>query len=265
MSERLEGVFALRYARRTASKKGEHFYGYSDDCTEDYPIDYFVWVISRPDDVVVVDAGFTRAAAEERGGRDYFGDPDELLGLLGITPEDVSTLILTHLHYDHSGHVAAYQNARVWVQRAELEFWHLPLVRSRGGYPHLHTREDIELLDRLRNDGRVQLLEGDARIDDDISVHLVGGHTPGMTVVRVRRPDGVIVLASDASHFYENFEQDKPYGIVHELPAMYTAFDRLRELAGEDGVIVPGHDPQVAQRHEVLHDPRVIRLGQVAR
>ena len=54
------------------------------------------------------------------------------------------------------------------------------------------------------------------------------------------------------SHFYENIEDDKPYAILTDLPAMYAAFDRLNELAGADGVVVPGHDPLVRQRHEVL-------------
>ena len=59
-------------------------------------------------------------------------------------------------------------------------------------------------------------------------------------------------MASDASHFYENFEQDKPYAIVTDLPDMYAAFDRLRELAGAGGVVVPGHDPRIRERHPRL-------------
>ena len=119
---------------------------------------------------------------------------------------------------------------------------------------------DVDALDELIERQRVNVIDGDVEIDDTTSLHMVGGHSPGMTVVRVRQPGRTVVLASDASHFYENFEQDKPFAIVHELPAMYLAFDRLRELAGVDGVIVPGHDPRVAESHEVLSDERVIRL-----
>jgi glyoxylase-like metal-dependent hydrolase (beta-lactamase superfamily II) len=82
-----------------------------------------------------------------------------------------------------------------------------------------------------------------------ISVHLVGGHTAGTQVVRISTVDGPVVLASDASHFYENYEEDKPYGVVHELSRMYTAFDRLYALSEPSGTIVPGHDPYVPARH----------------
>lgn len=261
MSERQHGVFALRYARRSDSTRADHFYGHDPDGDAPYPIDYFIWVISRPEGVTVIDAGYTREVSAMRvGDRQYFGDPDVLLGLLGISVDEVDTLVLTHLHYDHTGHLRAFPNARVWVQQREVEFWHLPLVKTRGDYPSLHGTADIDALDDLISAQRVNIIDGDVEIDDITSLHMVGGHSPGMTVVRVRQPGVTVVLASDASHFYENFEQDKPFAIVHELPAMYLAFDRLRELAGADGVIVPGHDPRVADRHAVVGDGRVIRL-----
>ena len=66
------------------------------------------------------------------------------------------------------------------------------------------------------------------------ALHLVGGHAPGLQVVRVETGDGPLVLASDAAHFYANLEHDRPYAIVHSLPGMYDAFDRVRALAGGD-------------------------------
>ena len=55
--------------------------------------------------------------------------------------------------------------------------------------------------------------------------------------------DGVVVLASDASHLYENIERDRPISIVHSLAHMYGAFDVVRALAGSPQNIVPGHRP----------------------
>ena len=51
------------------------------------------------------------------------------------------------------------------------------------------------------------------------------------------------MLASDASHYYENMEATRPFPIVFDVPAMIAGYDRLRSLAGPGGVIVPGHDP----------------------
>jgi glyoxylase-like metal-dependent hydrolase (beta-lactamase superfamily II) len=255
------GVHALRYAYRTESVKGEHFYGHPEDCTAPWPIHYFTWVVVDEDAVTVVDAGFTREEAQRRGARTYLGSPVELLGELGVDPADVDHLVLTHLHYDHTGHLGDYPNARLWVQRRELDFWNGPFAH-RGANAHLRPHEDLERLGALVDAGRVTLLDGDAAITGRVGVHLVGGHTAGMQVVRVDGPDGVVVLASDASHFYANHEQDRPYAIAHDVPAMHAAFDRLSELAGADGVVVPGHDPLVGERHEPVpgSGDRIIRL-----
>ncbi|WP_261165520.1 N-acyl homoserine lactonase family protein [Microbacterium sp. Marseille-Q6965] len=256
----MNGVFALRYAYRTASQRGEHFYGHVPDCCGDYPIDYFTWVVIDDDRTIVIDAGFTPQTALERGSRPYLATPLELLERLGRRAEDVTDLIVTHLHYDHTGFIDAYPGARVWLQRAELDFWTSPLA-DRGSFAHLKHEADIAGLRALTGSERLVLLEGDAAIDERVSAHLVGGHTPGMQVVRVETDEGPIVLASDASHFYANLEGDHPYGILYDLGDMYRAFDRLTELAGERGVVVPGHDPRVRERHDAIDaEGRIVRL-----
>ncbi|MEN5073172.1 N-acyl homoserine lactonase family protein [Isoptericola cucumis] len=242
-----DGAYALRYASRTVSTRGEHFYGHPDGCLDDWPIDYFTWVVLDADRTVVVDTGFTPQTALERGDRPYAATPPQLLERLGRTAGDVTDVVLTHLHYDHTGHLDAYPGARIWLQRRELDFWSSPLA-SRPGFAHLRHDADLARLAGLVEAGRVELLDGDARLSDRIGLHLVGGHTPGMQVVRAATDDGLVVLASDASHFYANYENDHPYGVVYHLEDMHLAFDRLRELAGTDGVVVPGHDPRVAER-----------------
>ncbi len=73
-----------------------------------------------------------------------------------------------------------------------------------------------------------------------------------------------MVLASDATHYYENMNASRPFPIAFDVDAMVADYDRLRELAGRDGTIVPGHDPMVFERHAPA-DPAlsgtVARLG----
>lgn len=52
-----------------------------------------------------------------------------------------------------------------------------------------------------------------------------------------------MVLTSDATHFYANIEEDRPFSMVSDLPGMYDAFDLVRSLADSPGRVVPGHDP----------------------
>jgi len=63
------------------------------------------------------------------------------------------------------------------------------------------------------------------------------------------RDGGTVVLASDALHFYEEVERDRPFAILADLPAMYRAYDTLAQLATQPGTsLVAGHDPLVRTR-----------------
>lgn len=240
-------VYAVRFAHRDASVRGEHFYR-GDPCGDHpFPIDYFVWAAVSGAAVVVVDAGFTPETAARRGGRDYLQSPMETLRALGVDPGAVAHLVITHLHYDHVGHIAAFPAARVLLQRAEYDFWTSPMA-ERGEYPHLTEPADLAYLEEQLSTGRLELVEGESTVVPGVTLHRVGGHTPGLQVVRVRTALGHVVLASDATHFYENIETDRPYSIVDHLPSMYAAFDTVRELADGDELVVPGHDPLVLQR-----------------
>lgn len=253
-----DGVYALRYATRTESFEGEHFLGHPHDCHARRPIHYFTWVVVSDGVPVMFDTGFTRQEAERRGNRVYEATPIELLGVLGFAAADVPLVVLSHLHYDHTGFLDAYPKARIAVQRAEVDFWEGP-ISHRGAFAHLRPDADLLALRALIDARRVDLLDGDLQLTPTIGVHAVGGHTAGTQVLRVETGHGPVVLASDASHFYDNVEGDRPYGTLHDVQRTYEAFDRLFELAGPGGVIVPGHDPRVAERHEPLAvDPRII-------
>jgi glyoxylase-like metal-dependent hydrolase (beta-lactamase superfamily II) len=71
----------------------------------------------------------------------------------------------------------------------------------------------------------------------------------GLQVVRVRTRRGWLVLASDASHFYANMEQQRPFPIVWSVEDMVAGYGRLRELADSPAHIIPGHDPLVLERY----------------
>jgi glyoxylase-like metal-dependent hydrolase (beta-lactamase superfamily II) len=195
-----------------------------------------------------VDAGFRPDIGRQRG-RETVADPIAVLARLGIDAAAVEDVVLTHLHYDHSGYLDAFPAARFWVQEDELAFW-TGRYAGRGEIGRTVTPADVVALVALNFERRVRFVDGDATLTDGITLHRVGGHAPGLQVVRVETATGPIVLASDATHFYANLQEDRPFSIVHSLPAMYGAFDRVRELAGgDDRRIVPGHDPLVLERY----------------
>ena len=71
----------------------------------------------------------------------------------------------------------------------------------------------------------------------------------GLQVVRVRTRRGWVVVASDASHFYANMEQGRPYPILFNVGEMLEGFNTVRKLAKSPRHVIPGHDPLVLARY----------------
>src|SRR5690606_25639296 len=109
--------------------------------------------------------------------------------------------------------------------------------------------EDIVSFVRKLYAGRVVFHQGESVLTPGLSVHLVGGHTAGLQVVRVYTERGWVVLASDASHLYGNIEHETPFPIVHNVEAMLEGYRTVRQLADSPDHIVPGHDPAVMHRY----------------
>jgi glyoxylase-like metal-dependent hydrolase (beta-lactamase superfamily II) len=100
----------------------------------------------------------------------------------------------------------------------------------------------------------VRFVDGEQEVLPGVRVHHVGGHTAGLQIVSVETERGTAVLASDASHYYANLEENRPFNTLHDLPGMYRAFDRIRTLAASPDLIVPGHDPLVLERLQPVAD-----------
>jgi glyoxylase-like metal-dependent hydrolase (beta-lactamase superfamily II) len=210
------------------------------------PMDYFVWAAVSPEHTVVVDTGFTAEVAARRG-RDYLRCPTEGLEELGIDHAGVPYVILTHLHYDHAGNLEKFPAATFVLQKEEMAFW----TGRYAGRDHFRTTvevDDVVHLVRENFEGRLRFVNGNEEVLPGIEVYRAGGHSAGLQVVRVETVRGNIVLASDATHFYANIEQDRPFSIVTDLTRMYGAFDLVRSLTDSPAHIIPGHDPLVMQR-----------------
>ncbi len=241
-------VVALAYATRMGVR-GQHFLGHDERSQEPHPTAYFVWLAVSDHDVVLVDAGIGPSRAATMRGLHYSGSPVELLTRAGVAPGDVGWSVLTHLHYDHTGVVGDLPSATYVVQVSEWDYWTGPWAGRITRERWLHSAEDLAHLASAQRLGRLRTVSGDVDLLPGLSVHLVGGHTAGMQVVRLRTSAGSVVLASDASHFYGNLAEDRPAPILHCMPAVYGAFDRITELADGADLIVPGHDPAVLDRY----------------
>lgn len=210
-------------------------------------LDFDMWVVRSADRTIVVDTGFSSEAGERRG-RVLERCPADALAELGIAPSDVTDVVLTHLHYDHAGNLDDFPGAQVWIQRAEVEYATGHNMR-RPQLSHFFEADDVCDVVRRTFDGRVRQIDGVSPLADGVELHPVGGHTPGLQVVRVRTDRGWVVLASDALHYYANLELRNPFPAVVDMPAMLAAFDTVTELADSPDHVIPGHDPEVMARY----------------
>lgn len=241
-------VFAIRYAHREGVAAAEVFH-HATPADRPRAMAYYVWLVIGSAGTFLVDTGFGREVARRRDREQCLrGDPLDALRALGAPPEALSDVLLTHLHFDHCGELDRFPGARFWLQRREMAFWTGPSAH-RPTFRRVVMSQDIARVTELNLDGRVRWVDGDATVAPGLSLHRVGGHTAGMQVVRVVTPHGVVVLASDASHYYANLDTDRPYSAVESVSDAHTAFDRLHELAGPAAHIVPGHDPAVLARY----------------
>jgi glyoxylase-like metal-dependent hydrolase (beta-lactamase superfamily II) len=206
-----------------------------------------VWVIKPGNGrVVLVDAGFYREKFMTRWKPVDYQKPSDAIRVLGITPEQVTDIIVSHVHWDHADGIDLFPNATVWIQRDEYEHH---VGADGGSLDRAADALDAAMLFSLHQAGRVRLVAGDAQeILPGIRVYTGGKHTFASQYAGVHSARGTVVLASDNAYLYENLESRTPIAQTLDRASNLAAQQRMLELAGTAGVVVPGHDPAVFTR-----------------
>jgi glyoxylase-like metal-dependent hydrolase (beta-lactamase superfamily II) len=160
-------------------------------------------LVRTPDANILVEAGIgPKLSDKEREIYAYERDPGlpDSLTQLGLTPQDIDVVILSHLHFDHCGALVTpgrdgelaplFPRARHVVQAGELEAWRHPDPRSKPSY----KRENLQLLEEA---GRLQVVDGDHEIVPGIRVRVTGGHTRGHQAIYVTDEEQTVVFTGD--------------------------------------------------------------------
>ena len=206
------------------SDTGEH-----DGETESMPVPCFL--IRHGADWMLWDAGLGDEIAADPKGRPvvglHFRVPRTLasqLAALGLKPDDVGLVGLSHLHADHSGNIALFPHATFLVSPRDLDW-------AAGSPTPSGVRADV--LAALKH-SRISPVVGDLDVWGDGSVQMLStpGHTPGHHSLMVRlRHSGVVLLSGDVAHFERNYDENLvPLGNFSRAETI-ASIGRLKGLA----------------------------------
>ena len=208
-----------------------------------------VWLVRGGGKTILVDAGFYREQFFKQWTVTEFEKPSEAVRRAGVKPEEVTDVIVTHMHWDHADGMDLFPNAKVWVQREELEYYAGTAWQSRRTHGGIDP-DDVMAAVKLNLAGRMGLVNGDAQeILPGITCYTGGKHTYASQFVGVNTGAGTVILASDNVYLYENLEKYVANAATLDAASNLRAQERMRELAGETGRIVPGHDPAVMTKY----------------
>ena len=238
-------VFAIRYG--TLERVPASALVAGADTTRRLDIAMTVWLARLPGGRnVLMDAGFYRDKFVNRWKPKDYERPSLAIARVGLKPEDVTDIIISHIHWDHADGADLFPRARVWIQRDEYEHYIDSSGRARS--PTIDSA-DATMLAALARAGRVQLIAGDSvEILPGIRVYTGGKHTYASQFATVETDAGTVVLASDNAYLYENLERRRPIAQTLDSLSNLRAQERMMRLAGAPRLVVPGHDPAVFMR-----------------
>lgn len=237
-------VYAIRYATIQGFPVRSLIAGADSNRRTD--IAMTVWLLRGNGRNVLVDAGFYRDKFVQRWKPIDFVSPAEAVRRAGVKPEDVTDIIVSHIHWDHADGVDLFPKARVWIQKDEYQHHVGPDGAARD---RMIDADDAKMFATLLKSGRIEQVNGDSvEIIPGIRVFTGGKHTFASQFATVRTASGTAVIASDNAYLYENLDSRRPIAQTLDSLSNLRAQERMKRLASNPRLIVPGHDPAVFVR-----------------
>jgi glyoxylase-like metal-dependent hydrolase (beta-lactamase superfamily II) len=231
----------------------------------DIPV--MVWLLKGSNGrIVLVDAGFYRQKFLDQWKPRDFRTPAAAVAAAGVNPESITDIVISHAHWDHVDGADLFPKATIWIQREEYRYYTGEAWHARNTHGGVDA-DDMQALLKINMEGRLRFVEGDDQeIIPGIRCYTGGKHTWASQYVSARlrgsaasagpaaSAHGTAVFASDNIYLYENLEKRAAIAQTLDAASNLKAQDRIRGLASDPRLIVPGHDPAVFEKFERVAD-----------
>ena len=263
-------IWVLEYASSPETEMGSIVYGAHNQGAR--PMPYAYVVLQSREHVVMVDVGYNHADFGEalalRFGVEHWHGPGEALALCGLKPQDVDTVFITHVHFDHFGNVEAFPNAHFYVAEREIEksIWALSLPERMKFLASSIDPGDLTKGAELARAGRLVLVKEDmSDVLPGIDLHIAPDtHSFASLWVKVRNDrrresSDVWVLAGDLVYAYENLggrgstpEDGSAYlpigfAIGSQTNLLLATEEMLKAVGHERRRVVPVHEERLKE------------------
>lgn len=233
-------IRAIRYATSPGVTLSELVVGGPDQKVD---IAMVVWLIRGGGHTILFDSGFHRQTFTNDFPMKDYVRPDEAVREAGVSPDQVTDLVISHAHWDHMGGLDLFPKAQVWIQKDEYRYYTMDAWQPGGNHGGIDP-EDVEQLLRVNTEGRLHLIDGDnVEIFPGIRAFTGSRHTYDSEYLQVKGTP-TYVLASDNVYFYLNLEKRLASATFSDADhaANIAQQARMMELAGSAERVVPGHD-----------------------
>jgi len=207
-------------------------------------------LVEDGDRKVLIDCGIGNKQSEKFFSNYYLNGDDSLTGSLaavGFTEDDITDVILTHLHFDHCGgavkwnpehtdYIPAFKNATYWTSRQQWEWATSPNNREKASF----LKENIF---PIKEKGKLKLVENETEILPGISLRMFFGHTEGQVIPMIKYGDKTVVYMADllpsAAHI------PLPYVMSYDTRPLITLEEKeifMKEAAEKGYILFLEHD-----------------------
>ncbi len=245
-------VYAIAF---TNNIKSEGKWITSRNAPDSIEMCFMVWLIKGNNGKnILVDAGYLMTDSALRVDKTGYIRPDIAVQKMKLNPNDITDIIISHPHWDHINGVDLFPKATVWMQKDDYDYF-VGAAWGKGGNNFGLRKPDVMKMVKINLEGRLNLIKGDnIEIMDGIRVFIGSRHTYESQYVQVTTKKEKIIIASDNIWFYYNFDNLLSASLTFDTTGYINQMKRMKTLASDLKLIIPGHDVKIFTRFPKVTD-----------